>query len=181
MDAKSPLLFESRICTRCGGSGEFSSNMMHGTMCYGCRGKKWQLTKRGLAAQNLYVGMLTVRLEMLAVGETLRVEDGFFGQKVWWGEITAIKIGTPKELEIGYVIGEEQRLHYSIELVEVVKPGIQREPKTMTYSGLIGNGERFRKAWTVEQKAEFKQKCLAYQATLTVQGRPNKRKKKEMV
>lgn len=25
-------------CTRCNGSGKFSFNLMHGTMCYGCRG-----------------------------------------------------------------------------------------------------------------------------------------------
>lgn len=25
-------------CTRCGGSGSFSFNLVHGTTCYGCRG-----------------------------------------------------------------------------------------------------------------------------------------------
>ena len=27
------------ICSRCGGNGNYSYNMMHGTMCYGCGGK----------------------------------------------------------------------------------------------------------------------------------------------
>ena len=30
-------------CRRCGGSGHFAYNLIHGTMCYGCRGTKYQM------------------------------------------------------------------------------------------------------------------------------------------
>lgn len=30
-------------CRRCGGSGKFSYNVIHGTMCYGCRGTGYQM------------------------------------------------------------------------------------------------------------------------------------------
>lgn len=30
-------------CRRCGGSGKFSYNLQHGTMCYGCRGTGYQM------------------------------------------------------------------------------------------------------------------------------------------
>ena len=30
-------------CRRCGGSGKFSYNLQHGTMCYGCRGTGVQM------------------------------------------------------------------------------------------------------------------------------------------
>lgn len=34
----------SRVpCRRCGGSGKFSYNLLHGTMCYGCRGTGYQM------------------------------------------------------------------------------------------------------------------------------------------
>lgn len=29
-------------CRRCGGSGQFSYNLRHGTLCYGCRGTGYQ-------------------------------------------------------------------------------------------------------------------------------------------
>lgn len=34
-----PRAFPYKHCTRCGGSGHYSFNLMHGTMCYGCSGK----------------------------------------------------------------------------------------------------------------------------------------------
>lgn len=34
----------SRVpCRRCGGSGKFSYNLIHGNMCYGCRGTGYQM------------------------------------------------------------------------------------------------------------------------------------------
>ena len=33
---------EKQPCTRCGGTGHYSFNLMHGTMCYGCGGRKWK-------------------------------------------------------------------------------------------------------------------------------------------
>jgi len=35
-------LVEKRVCSRCGGTGYYSYNYIDGTMCYGCRGTKWQ-------------------------------------------------------------------------------------------------------------------------------------------
>ena len=40
---------EKVICSRCGGSGHYSYNPIHGTMCYGCQGKGFNLkTKKEL-------------------------------------------------------------------------------------------------------------------------------------
>jgi len=36
-------------CGRCGGTGEYSYNQMHGTMCYGCSGKGQVFPKNGYA------------------------------------------------------------------------------------------------------------------------------------
>lgn len=34
--------FLLRTCTRCGGTGKFSYNQLHGDRCYGCGGTGWQ-------------------------------------------------------------------------------------------------------------------------------------------
>jgi len=33
------------VCSRCGGTGEYSFNLMDGTICHGCLGAKYQLPK----------------------------------------------------------------------------------------------------------------------------------------
>lgn len=42
--------FEHQPCGRCGGSGKYSYNPRHGTVCYGCSGKGERLSVRGKAA-----------------------------------------------------------------------------------------------------------------------------------
>ena len=49
------LTFETRECSRCGGSGRYSFNQIHGDMCYGCHGKGRQMTKRGIAAREIWM------------------------------------------------------------------------------------------------------------------------------
>lgn len=64
--ARIRLMGLSPSCSRCGGSGHYSFNLMHGTVCYGCAGvgymqptsiKGWQFTldnaKRAVAAGKL--------------------------------------------------------------------------------------------------------------------------------
>lgn len=45
------ITYETTECGRCGGSGRYSYNTLHGDMCYGCNGKGKQLSKAGFAAQ----------------------------------------------------------------------------------------------------------------------------------
>jgi hypothetical protein len=43
-------------CKRCGGCGQYSFNLMHGTMCYGCSGRGWNgdvLTKKDIKPTSL--------------------------------------------------------------------------------------------------------------------------------
>ena len=42
--------FEIETCTRCGGSGQFSSCATHGTRCFKCNGAGKSHTTRGAAA-----------------------------------------------------------------------------------------------------------------------------------
>lgn len=73
----SKALFESATCGRCGGSGNYSYNMMHGTRCYGCSGRGYVLTKRGRAAQNFLNDLRIKPVEDIKVGDLVYVD--FFG------------------------------------------------------------------------------------------------------
>ncbi|MFD8654964.1 DUF6011 domain-containing protein [Streptomyces mirabilis] len=44
------LIFEMTPCGRCGGSGRYSYNQRHGSVCYGCSGKGEHLSSRGKRA-----------------------------------------------------------------------------------------------------------------------------------
>jgi hypothetical protein len=46
-----PKMFQTELCGRCGGDGTFSFNLRDGSVCYGCGGTGWKLTKAGAAAR----------------------------------------------------------------------------------------------------------------------------------
>jgi hypothetical protein len=77
------FLFETETCGRCGGTGNYSYNRMHGTVCYGCAGNKVRLTKRGKAAQAWLVAQQSVPVSALQVGDLVREEDFFAGVVAW--------------------------------------------------------------------------------------------------
>lgn len=58
--------YEKEPCGRCGGSGQYSWNSMHGSTCYGCSGSGMRLTKRGKAARAFADTLLDIRIEDFA-------------------------------------------------------------------------------------------------------------------
>jgi hypothetical protein len=68
----SKLLFESQTCTRCNGTGTYSYNQRHGSVCYGCAGRGEQLTKRGAEAQRFFRELSLVRAADLKSGDVVR-------------------------------------------------------------------------------------------------------------
>lgn len=67
--------FEKAPCGRCGGSGRYSWNAMHGDTCYGCGGKGYKLTKAGAEAYAAFLAIArpTLALADLRPGMKLRV------------------------------------------------------------------------------------------------------------
>lgn len=69
------IVYERKECSRCGGTGRYSYNALHGSMCYGCNGRGRALSKRGLAAKRA-VTASTRPLDLppwdLLPGDTLR-------------------------------------------------------------------------------------------------------------
>lgn len=72
------LTYETKTCGRCGGSGHYSFNLMHGTVCYGCSGRKTVLTAAGskasLAVKGFIEANYSVAVRDLTPGMLIRVE-----------------------------------------------------------------------------------------------------------
>lgn len=160
--ARKPSPFEQRECTRCGGSGRYSYNMLDGDRCYGCGGKGVQLTKRGAAARAFFLDSMITRYDAIQVG--YRVFDPTRG----WRTVTNVEVD-------GNFGG-----HY----VNYGTPDEYIDPNT--HSITTGTGEG-RVSWlgkadstmrAYADRAEYDAKlaaALAYQDTLTQQGKPRKR------
>ena len=74
------IIWEHTECDRCGGSGRYSFNLMHGDMCYGCNGKGVQLTKRGIAARQFLNDSLTVPFSDITPG--MKLHNSYSGWEV---------------------------------------------------------------------------------------------------
>lgn len=81
--------FETKTCSRCGGSGHYSYCQRWGTICFKCGGQKKVYTKRGQAAKLLMERLLSTPMKNLQVGQTIYCGDGVF-RKSRFSKITAI-------------------------------------------------------------------------------------------
>lgn len=140
------FLFESATCSRCGGSGKFSFNMIHGDMCYGCRGAGEVLTKRGEAAQDYFDAALKQRADEFVVGDLINV--GF--SKVRFATVLSVR---DDELNPGRII------------IETSRGDVCTWPH-----------REYRKGFSAEAKQAIIDAALAYQASLTKAGKPRKSK-----
>jgi hypothetical protein len=141
--------FETKTCTRCGGNGRYSFNLMHGDRCYGCNGTGKQHTKRGLVARSYFFDITTALAGDVRVGWLIL--DDLPGKKPVWLPVLETRDDT---LNAGYVTMSTRRSSY----------GCHRDVKT--------------RAVPSEQALhDAMAEALAYQGTLTVTGKPSKRPK----
>jgi hypothetical protein len=138
--------FENKPCSRCGGSGHYSFNLMHGSTCYGCSGRGYQLTARGAAASGFYKKLMTRTVDQLQPGDY-----------IWEMVVTA---GCSVGYHWGKVISTDPT-NGTVTTAECTHPG------TTEY--------RVR-AKTNEERDQAIAKALEYQGTLTLKGEPSKRK-----
>jgi len=157
--------FETKTCSRCGGSGRFSFNLMHGDMCYGCRGKGIQFTKRGAEARRFYDESLTVPASELKVGMGIKENSGWKN----FALIQAIDTGTDFELGqrhvTAYSLGEAGKRQMILADTGRCKAKFYLDC-------------RVRVMHTDEEKRVKLQAALEYQATLNANGTVSKRKTK---
>jgi len=94
---KATDLFETATCGRCAGSGHYSFNMMHGTICYGCGGSGIKLTKKGAAAKAAWIAAYrkTVRISEIVAGDKVMISDALRGKNV----CMTVESSAPYELQ----------------------------------------------------------------------------------
>lgn len=136
--------FETQGCNRCGGCGRYSWNAMHGSTCYGCNGKGWNFTKRGLAAYNYWVALMSKPTNELQPGDKVRQAY----QAKGWYTVATIAPNAGGSYDVRMVSGS-------------------------AFSNW-GAYSTWRVAQSNEDKLAKLQQAVAYQATLTKAGKPRK-------
>ena len=70
--------WETETCSRCGGTGNYSSHILYGTKCFKCHGAKILFTKRGIAAKKYYQESLKVDVSKIKLGDLIWEDDGWY-------------------------------------------------------------------------------------------------------
>lgn len=149
--------FETKPCGRCGGSGSYSWNAMHGSTCYGCGGSGRVFTKRGRAASEFFRSLLMVPAGELKVGDRYFMAGfsaGSYTEPNRWVRIDEITTDESGKLSFK---GTD------------VKRG-----ESCGFSG-VPVDLPMRKSYTAEEKAPWLKQALEYQATLDANGKPSKK------
>lgn len=150
--------FEHEVCSRCGGTGNYSYCQMYGTTCFKCHGRKSVLTKRGEAAVAYRNELRKFPVEQIQAG-WLKYYDGFMGGKRGWHKVIEVRNpGTSGRIVDGVTI-------YGVDVVT--------EACTFGYDHRAVISDV---APSLEYLKETTAKALAYQDTLTKQGTQRIRK-----
>ena len=74
----SSTCWETETCSRCGGTGEYSSHILYGRTCFKCKGAKILYSKRGLAAKKYYQESLKADVAEIKLGDHIWEDDGWY-------------------------------------------------------------------------------------------------------
>ena len=153
-------IFETEVCGRCGGTGNYSYNQVDGTRCFGCGGCGWRRTKRGSAAYVWWKENFgKVKATEVRVG--MRINTGS-------SKFTVVTISEP--FIGGYSIVDGVRKDITLITFEsAVKPGFGTFGYSTSADAMVDV------IMNPEDHAASLEAAKAYQATLTVAGTPRKR------
>lgn len=155
--------FETRSCTRCGGSGRYSFNQFDGDRCFGCAGKGRMLTTRGLAASAWLKALRQVPASDVKPGDIVR-HDMLAGLSPVQVTSKVISVG-PSTVSVTTVIGDCKR---QADLVEITVDNARFGRCGMH----LGAQAPVQLVFDAATKAEQFARALAYQATLDERGEP---------
>lgn len=158
--------FETETCSRCGGSGKYSFCEMYRDVCFKCHGKKVTLTKRGKAAQQFYIDLCTVSITEVKVGDVIQVNGMTHGCRSFSYRAQIVEIEFKKDA--GSSLKDGVMVPYDGILL------VTEHPKYGRSSIQASTGHTLR-VYRQGDDERLKQ-ALAYQETLTKQGKPRKKK-----
>ena len=157
---KTKPAFESTVCKSCGGTGEFGYRSIYGKACFKCSGIGYKFTKRGRAASDYFVRLMSKRPADVQVGDKIRMlgfNAGSYSQPTYWHKVIAVKHDQPSNassLVDGVMVPNP-----NVSIIECEGAVIHAYPD-----------EWLRVAQTAEQKAAALAKALEFQASLTKKG-----------
>lgn len=157
--------FETEPCTRCGGTGKFSHNGEH-DRCYKCDGKNGarSYTKRGRAAKDFYLRSLVIAPEDVKVGDVIRT----YGiKRLTVAKIEMVNSGKAKNLRTGE---ETDIIHYVYTNATGLAGSAQKTQKPVDHNSIYA----VRRIPSVEENKRLIAEALAFQATLTKNGKARK-------
>lgn len=128
----------TKPCGRCGGTGQYSYNQVHGTMCYGCSGKGVVLDRKAAKRAGVNV-VATAELKTCKVGDTIEVQKlpyvvesivwkqiGLNGvefslsDKFWSNQIVKVRcLVDEKKYKLYRTVFDEQRLAIEVDEAQV--------------------------------------------------------------
>lgn len=149
MERVNKMGFEIETCTRCGGSGKHSFNLMHADRCYGCGGTGVRLTKRGSAAKMFYIN-----------AQTRPVSELKAGMHVW------------SDGRFWPVLAIESSASSALAADGTQTPYVNIVMKRYTWGVFQTSTVRFVR--DEADRLETLAQAIAYQATLTKTGKPSK-------
>lgn len=154
-------LFETETCSRCGGSGKYSYCERFRDVCFKCHGDTFTLTKRGRIAQQFYIDLCTVLITEVKVGDVIQVNTMSHTYRS-----SVIEIEFQKDAGSSLING-----------VMVPYDGVRvvtEHPKYGRWS-LQASTKHSLRVYRKDDEERRKQ-ALEYQASLTKQGTPRKKK-----
>jgi hypothetical protein len=192
--------FETVVCSRCHGSGEYSFCTDYGSRCFRCHGSGRVHTKRGSAALNYLERICTVPASEVRVGDRVPYHGITNGGKAFTaiGTVAAItaRTGTrtrtvARHFSGSYIHSTETRFDgkFSSSGSTTESTGVEgsvTEPYTeytLHITSKYGDTNHVIESVRVyrdDNQAKIQQ-ALEYQATLTKLGTPIKRKKAQAV
>lgn len=146
--------FETKTCSRCGGSGQYSYCQMYGSTCFKCSGSGKMYTARGLAARAFLIASRTIKAGDVKLGDRIKSSGVTFTVQ---SAHTQLRSGTSTRDGVTTV--------YNHLFLDGMKNSIGVFPNTDVELILP----------TVAQRNAQIIAALDYQDTLTVAGKPRKR------
>jgi|SRR5688572_8008760 len=144
--------FETTVCTRCRGTGNYSYCTMYGTTCFKCGGAGHYITKRGQAAHNWMMKKREIRMGDVVVGQRVYIRGV--------GRFNVVAAGFCQSWATNNITGERRQM-YEIR-------GAKIGGYVATVDAIIHIVP------SPEVAAEQIAEAVAYQATLTKSGAPRK-------
>lgn len=106
------------VCSRCGGSGKFSYNLIHGDMCYGCSGSGYVLRDEAKEAARVARNRKASEIRKEEMARRVELANSFLAQ--FSAEFGIPMVEGPGAMKASYEIGVAVQRKYGRKISDFV-------------------------------------------------------------